>query len=237
MDTKEKLFNEQLERIIEREFHTIAHLSKADFIERYFEPLRQLLAQCQEKIEVQDNYIPFLLVVPHNVVPSTYQLKCIREELDQKQYDYIIKPEWFKNAPGVSTPSEPYLILNVETGLALINTAPAKCVEKFNHEGRFALTIDEGLALVTYFPEVLESHWVDLPGSVLIHKCAGQDARRRGVSSALPAGFGSTTFIPAFYYKYYSDLRLYYINEETETPYSGSASCGKRVSPQIIASD
>jgi hypothetical protein len=107
---------------------------------------------------------------------------------------------------------------------------PAKCIEKFNNEGRLALTLDEGLALVTNFPEVLESHWLDLPGSVLIHTCAGQDAMQRGMLSALPAGFGKTTFIPTLYYKYYDDLRLYYINEDTETPYSGSASCGKRLS-------
>ena len=148
----------------------------------------------------------------------------------KKQLEYIIKPEWFENAPGVSTPSEPYLILDVDTGHNMLNISPEKFVNKFNQEGRFALTIDEGLALITHFPEVLESHWLDLPGSVLIHKCAGQDAMERGMLGALPPGFGLTTFVPTLYYKYYDDLRLYYINETTEIPYSGSASCGRRLS-------
>jgi hypothetical protein len=230
VNTKEKLFNEQLERIIARKFHTIAGLSQADFQARYLEPLWQLLRKHPVETGLRDHHLPFLLVVPHNLVPLSYQLECIRKELNQKQFDYIIKPEWFKNASGVLTPSEPYLILAVETGQAMINIAPAKCVEKFTQEGRAALTLDEGLALVTHFPKVLESHWLDLPGSVLIHKCAGQDAMQRGIKGALPPGFGSTTFIPTLYYKYYGDLRLYYINEDTETPYSGSASGGKRLS-------
>ena len=230
MDAKQKLFTEQVERIIDRKFHTIANLDKTDFISRYLTPLRETLVTYDIETVSRENRQPFLLVVPHRIVPLSFQLESVRERMNQKQLEYIIKPEWFENAPGVSTPGEPYLILDVETGYAMLNITPKKCVKKFNQEGRFGLTIDEGLALITHFPEVLESHWLDLPGSVLIHKCAGQDALQRGMQSALPPGFGLTTFIPTFYYKYYDDLRLYYINETTETPYSGSASCGKRLS-------
>lgn len=231
MDSKERLFNEQIERVIARNFPSSANLSQDDFIERYIDPLRQVLIEHQLETEVLEKCIPFLLVLPHNIVSLSYQLKVIRQTLNQKRLEYIIKPEWFENAPGVSTPNVPYLILDVDTGLTMTNITPAKCIEKFHQEGRSALTIDEGLALVTHFPEVLESHWLDLPGSVLIHKCAGQDAMERGMLGALPPGFGSTTFIATLYHKYYDDLRVYYINEKTETPYSGSASCGQRLSP------
>ena len=230
MDAKEDLFTEQVERIIERKFHTIANLSKSDFISRYLTPLRELLVTVDIEAVSRENRKPFLLVVPHRIVPLSFQLESVREQVNQKQLEYIIKPEWFENAPGVSTPSEPYLILDVDTGHNMLNISPEKFVNKFNQEGRFALTIDEGLALITHFPEVLESHWLDLPGSVLIHKCAGQDAMERGMLGPLPPGFGLTTFVPTLYYKYYDDLRLYYINETTEIPYSGSASCGRRLS-------
>jgi len=229
VDAKENLFNEQVDKIIENKFHIIANLGQDDFIALYIDPLWQLLENLQIEGDVQGNRIPLLLIVPHDIVSLSYQLECVRKSLNQRQLEYIIKPEWFKNAPGVSTPGEPYLILGVETGEARTNITPAKCVEKFIQEDRYALTIDEGLALITHYPEVLESHWVDLPGSMLIHKCAGQDAQQRGMLGALPPGFASATFVPTLYYKYYGDLRLYYINEQTETPYSGSASCGKRL--------
>jgi hypothetical protein len=230
VEAKEKLFTEQLERIIARNFHTAANLGKSDFVNRFLLPLRELLLTFDIETNSRKNHIPVLLVVPHNIVSLGFQLDSIRESLNTKRWEYIIKPDWFENAPGVLTPSEPYLIVDVETGHAMRNVTPAKCLKIFHEARRFGLTIDEGIALITHFPEVLESHWLDLPGSVLIHKCAGQDARERGMLGSLPPGFGMTTFIPAFYYKYYDDLRLYYINEQTETPYSGSASCGARLS-------
>jgi hypothetical protein len=230
MDAAQKLFNEQLSRIIESKFHIIAKLCKSDFINHYIMPLKKLIVECHAETDFRENRIPFLIVVPHNIVPLSYQLDTIRESINEKHLEYIIKPEWFENAKGVSTPNKPYLILDVETGYAMKNITPKKCVEIFNNEGKFALTIDEGIALITHFPEVLESHWIDLPGSVLIHKLAGQDAKKRGMLGALPPGFGLATFIPIICYKYYNSLRLYYIEEMTETPYSGSASCGHRLS-------
>jgi hypothetical protein len=230
MDAEPKLFHEQLSRIIERKFHLIADLSESDFINQYIMPLKELIIECHVETDFRENRIPLLIVVPHNIVPLSYQLDSLRKIINEKQFEYIIKPEWFENAKGVSTPDKPYLLLDVETGYAMKNITPKKCVETFNSEGRFALTIDEGLALITHFPKVLESHWIDLPGSVLIHKMAGQDAKKRGMLGALPPGFGLATFIPMICYKYYNSLRLYYIEEMTETPYSGSASGGRRLS-------
>jgi hypothetical protein len=110
------------------------------------------------------------------------------------------------------------------------DTTPKKCVKTFNDEGRFALTVDEGIALICHFPEVLKSHWIDLPGSVLIHKFVGQNVMRRGMLSSLPPAFAKATFVPTLNYIHYNHLRLYYIYEVTETPYSGSASCASRLS-------
>ncbi len=230
MDTLKELFSQQVNRIIGHRFHLAAGLSEEDFINNYISPLEQLLVERYAAIELIENRLPILIVVPHNIVNLSYQLKSVRESLNDTQLEYIIKPEWFRNAQGVLTPDQPYLLVDVETGYAMINTAPKKCVAAFNKEARFPLTIDEGLALIAHFPEVLESHWIDLPGSELIHRCAGQDAQQRGMLGALPPGFGQATFVPTFYYKYYDSLRLYYVEEMNETPYSGSASCARRLS-------
>ncbi len=229
MKTLNDLFSDQISRLIEKKYHIMAKLSESEFINGQIIPLKQLLDKYDIDTTVRENRIPFLVVVPHNVVPLSYQLESVRMVVNKKKLEYIIKPEWFTNAPGVSTPNKTYVLIDVETGSAMINTPPKKCVQIFNNEGRFALTIDEGIALITHFPEVLDNHWLDLPGSELIHKCAGQDAMERGQLGSLPPGFGMTTFIPTLYYKYYDNLMLYYINEATETPYSGSASCGQRL--------
>jgi hypothetical protein len=225
-----ELFAKQISTITERKFHISTGLSESDFVSRHIMPLKQLLAKNIKDTQIEESHIPILIVVPNTVVPLSYQLERIRENLNDIQLDHIIKPEWFENAKGVSTPDKPYLILDVETGYAMKNTTPKKCVKNFNDEGRFALTVDEGIALISHFPEVLESHWVDLPGSVLIHKFVGEDVMKRGMLSSLPPAFAKATFVPTLNYKYYDYLRLYYIYEVTETPYSGSASCAKRLS-------
>jgi hypothetical protein len=193
-------------------------------------PLKQLLVENDRDTKMAKSHIPILIVIPHPIVPLSYQLESIRESMNDMQLEHIIKPEWFENAEGVSTPDKPYLLLDVETGYAMKNITPKKCVKTFNDEGRFPLTVDEGIALICHFPEVLESHWVDLPGSVLIHKFVGEDAMKRGMLSALPPAFAKATFVPTLNYIYYNYLRLYYIYEVTETPYSGSASCANRLS-------
>ncbi|MBW1916496.1 MAG: hypothetical protein JRI57_00530 [Deltaproteobacteria bacterium] len=229
MDFLKELFYQQVNRIIANRFHLAAGLSQEDFINSYIRPLEQLMVDIHTETESTEDRIPILIVVPNNIVSLSYQLKSIRENLNDTQLEYIVRPEWFKNAEGVSTPDQPYLLLDVETGYAMLNTPPKKCVALFQNQGRLPLTIDEGLALIKQFPEVLESHWIDLPGSELIHKCAGQDAQQRGMLNALPPGFALATFVPTLYYKYYNSLRLYYVYEMTETPYSGSASCARRL--------
>ena len=225
-----ELFAKQVSTIIESKFHIPAGLSESDFVSRHIMPLKQLLAKNIKDTQIEESQIPILIVVPNTVVPLSYQLERIRKNLNDIQLEHIIKPEWFENAKGVSTPDKPYLLIDVETGYAMKNTTPKKCVKTFNDEGRFALTVDEGIALIAHFPEVLESHWVDLPGSVLIHKFVGEDVMKRGMLSSLPPAFAKATFVPTLNYKYYNYLRLYYIYEVTETPYSGSASCAKRLS-------
>ena len=230
MDISIELFSQQINTIIERKFHVPTGLSESDFIDRHIMPLKQLLAKNIKDIKIEKSHIPILIVVPHTIVPLSYQLERTRESINDIQLEHIIQPEWFENAKGVSTPDKPYLLVDVESGYAMKNITPKKCVQSFSEEGRFALTVDEGIALISHFPEVLESHWIDLPGSVLIHKFVGEDVMKRGMLSSLPPAFAKATFVPTLNYLYYNYLRLYYIYEGTETPYSGSASCANRLS-------
>ena len=226
----EELFAQQVKRILDNKFHMPSGLGETDFLNNYIMPLQQLLAENVKDTRKEESHIPLLIVIPNAIVPLSYQLERIRESINDIQLGHIIKPQWFENAKGVSTPDEPYLLLDVETGYAMRNTTPKKCRKTFNDQGRFALTVDEGIALIFHFPEVLKSHWVDLPGSVLIHKFVGEEVMERGMLSSLPPAFAQATFVPTLNYKYYNYLRLYYIYEVTETPYSGSASCAKRLS-------
>ena len=230
MDIFVEILAKQVNTITERKYHIPTGLSESDFVNRHIMPLKQLLVENDKDTKIDESRIPILVVVPNTIVPLSYQLERIRESINDIQLEHIIKPEWFENAQGVSTPDKPYLLIDVETGHTMKNTTPKKCVEIFNDQKRFALTVDEGIALISHFPEVLKSHWVDLPGSILIHKFVGENVMKRGMLSSLPPAFAKATFVPTLNYIHYNYLRLYYIYEVTETPYSGSASCANRLS-------
>ena len=234
MATLIDLFFEQVNRILENKFYTRSGLSESHFINDHLMPLKQLIDDDNMNWVQDETRLPILIVVPETVVPLGYKLDRVRESIHDPPLDYIIKPEWFENAEDVSTPDQPYLLIDIDTGYALRNATPRKCIERFKNEERNALTLDEGVALITHFPEVLKSHWLDLPGSVLIHKLFGQDAMKRGMLSSLPPVFAKTTYVPTIQYLHYNSLRLYYLSDSNETPYSGSASCAKRLSPSFL---
>ena len=137
MDISIELFSKQINTIIERKFHVPTGLSESDFVNRHLMPLKQLLVEIDQDIKIEENHIPILVVVPNVIVPLSYQLERTRESINDIQLEHIIQPEWFENAKGVSTPDKPYLLVDVETGYAMKNTPPKKCVQSFSDEGRF----------------------------------------------------------------------------------------------------
>ena len=96
MDTLLKIFSDQTNRIIERKYHIIADLTETDFVNRYINPLKQLLVSSNIETELRENRIPFILVLPHNFVSLSYQLEGIRKITKIKERPLlgtIVKPK------------------------------------------------------------------------------------------------------------------------------------------------
>jgi len=62
-------------------------------------------------------------------------------------------------------PQGHYLALDVEDGRAARKTKPSVCLEQFMRDKRSGGTVAEGISLITYDPEILFDHEIDLPGS------------------------------------------------------------------------
>jgi len=63
-------------------------------------------------------------------------------------------------------PQGHYLAIDVEDGRAMRNTKPSVALAQFKRAKRFGGTVNEGISTVTYEPEILLHHYVDLPGSL-----------------------------------------------------------------------
>lgn len=126
---------------------------------KQLEPLRPLLAKLPAPTWT-DGRIPFV------IVPETSL--GLNERMSKVILDGKTGKNWLdaSKITNISTaPAGPYLAVDVEDGRAMQNQAPRDCQTQFEEQGRLGLTVDEGMALLTYAPETLKHHYLDLPGS------------------------------------------------------------------------
>jgi len=153
------LFDQQVRTLLWQGCPDAAGMKEEQFL-RCVEPLGREISEIGQ---VPDGYIPFLIVIPDRFVPLRKQMAMLRRNGGAPSVS--LNPDALKNAEGVVTKPVPYLIFDVESGAATRGAAPGECVKRFRQEGRCGLTVEEGMALVTHFPETLGNHYIDLPGS------------------------------------------------------------------------
>lgn len=196
---REDLFDQQVRTLIGKGYPEVAGTDKDQFL-GYVNPLRNRVHKAGE---VGEGHIPFLIVIPECLVSIPKQMSLVTLEGKTGYTPYLNLTE-LRNADGVETPNVPYLIFDVENGSAMRDISPDNCVKQFAKQGRHGLTVDEGVALVTHYPETLKDHYVDLTGS----RC----------------GSGN---VPGLWL-YDSRPELNYDRADSTFSYWGSASCGGR---------
>jgi hypothetical protein len=102
--------------------------------------------------------IPFLLVVAGRLAPPDQAIGLVtlgaREGFTDMPADDLDR---FRPIDGLELPvGSAWLITDVDPGGEFRNVTPDEALESIRRDGRSPLTIDEGLALVTQVPEVLE---------------------------------------------------------------------------------
>jgi hypothetical protein len=117
--------------------------------------LRQQLPEARER--GVDGRIPFVIVVKTEVISAARAIQLV--ELGGKQgFTDMADLDRFVPIGGIEIPDTPaYLVIDVDTGTETLNVTPDDALESIMSKSRSPLTIDEGLALVTQYPEVLES--------------------------------------------------------------------------------
>lgn len=101
--------------------------------------------------------IPFLLVVSGSLAPPERAIGLValgsREGFTEMPVDDLVR---FRPIDGVEIPAgAAWLITDVDAGGAFRSVTPDDALETITRDGRSPLTIEEGIALVTQFPEVL----------------------------------------------------------------------------------
>ena len=144
----------QVENLLARGYPELAGLSEDEFVEQ-LAPLERCLPERGDS--ENGSRIPFLLAVKSDVVPAERAMPLV--EVDGKRGVVRMDPtEPSESAAidGLDVPSGPaYLVVDVDPGQCTLNVTPDAALEQIVGASRSPLTIDEGVALVTHFPDAL----------------------------------------------------------------------------------
>jgi hypothetical protein len=129
-----------------------AGISDAD-LDLLVKPLYDLLP------EMPDGPIPLLLVVRSTLVATVDAVARWSVRGKAGWTDMADELAGYRPIADVDVPDAPvYLLLDVDTGAETLNVRPDDALPMVRANGRTPLTIDEGVALVTQYPDVFKTH-------------------------------------------------------------------------------
>ena len=145
-----------------RQLATLHRLGYPELAGRTGPELDALVAPLRERLEprpVAPGSIPFVLVVAGRFVPTTEQVGRWSVGGRGGWTDMADELGGFRAIEGVDVPSGPvYLLEDVDTGASTLGVTPDDALPRVLASGRTPLTIDEGVAVVTQFPQVFTEH-------------------------------------------------------------------------------
>lgn len=169
-DERRVEFERQVQNMLTSDYPKFAGISEKQ--------LRELAHPLLDKLESIENEhvgnILFVIVVRNALVSSE---EAMSKVVINKQRGSVIttpvKSSDFKEIESITTPdAQMYLLTDINTGREFLNVSPENCLKIIHEQGRTPLTLDEGVALVTQFPEVLTDNerynCIQMPGSRII---------------------------------------------------------------------
>lgn len=161
-------FDRQVENLIAKGYAAAAGLSTDEFLS-HINPLKTHVNEYSTDIQsVDGETYPFVIVVKHEFVPVEDAIRSVERE--GKRALSVMDEEYlgaFKPIGEVRIPDDmAYLLIDIDTGRESLNVTPEAALTTILAEERSPLTIDEGIALVTHYPEaVKKNHGFSLAGS------------------------------------------------------------------------
>lgn len=150
-------FDRQIENLVLKGYPKIAGITEQNF-RQLFSPLKNCLETLsQDTLDLENGHLPFVIVVKNELV-STNQAMSLTRKNNQRGITklYPLEPLDFKTVQDVMIPSsQVYLLLDIDRGKSTLNQKPSHALNEIISNHRSPLTIDEGVAIITHYPEFL----------------------------------------------------------------------------------
>ena len=161
-------FERQADRLRQRGYPALAGMTERAFRQN-IEPLGARVAELAESDASTDpDRIPFVIVYRSDALAREAAMG--RVDRKGKQGFTVLEPDdlrRFEPIKALALPAAPaYLLADIDTGMGTRNVTPDDALSGFRESGRTPLTVDEGIALVTHFPDTIrKGHGYSLLGS------------------------------------------------------------------------
>lgn len=157
MATLDAEFDRQLANLLHKGYAEAAGMT-AEAFRAQLAPLKAALQELTPAERLSDEgRVPFVIVVSSEAVAAADAI-C-RVERQQKQGFSVLEAddlERFQPIQGLEIPDGlAYLLIDVETGKATRNVTPNEALGQLQAAGRSPLTVAEGIALITHYPELV----------------------------------------------------------------------------------
>lgn len=155
----EQEFERQMNNLSQKKYHELAGISDEEFID-LIRPLKGLVSQIHVSdvdVDLELGYLPFVIVVKTELVSTDDAMSLV--EKDGKGGITKLFPHEPKDFQTIESEIIPdgmaYLLIDIDRGKESINLPPSEGMKIIRKNNRSPLTIDEGVAIVTQFPEFL----------------------------------------------------------------------------------
>jgi hypothetical protein len=206
----EREFDRQLENLVQKGYPEAAGLTISDFV-NHIEPLRGHAGRLSLPVmDLQKGRLPFVIVVKGGLIRTDDAM--LRVERDGKKGYVKLHPHVpgdFQVIDGVLMPGGmAYLVVDVDRGQDSLNVPPVEALKMIKRAHNSPLTIDEGVAIITQYPEFL---------------------MKNNCFSLLASRVAGNKRVPALWIDSDKRPRLGWCWDGTPHTWLGSASCGGRI--------
>jgi uncharacterized protein DUF5701 len=153
-------FDRQVATLIARGYPRAAGLDEAAFA-ALLEPLRPTAASRSVRPDREPERVAFVIVVAGTLVPASATITFVRRR-GKAGFLSMLAPEELASFTPIETVTLPgglaYLMCDVDNGADSRNRPPDAALAALAERERSPLTIEEGIALITHFPEAVATN-------------------------------------------------------------------------------
>lgn len=161
-------FDRQLDNLIKLGYPKLAKMGVSDFSKLATPLLSHLSQLTKSEFTLSNGVVPFVLVVSSQLINAKQQMEALSWKNKpgfEKLYPH--QADEFTPIKSVALPTAPiYLLINIDRGDEFLNIRPEDALKTIGSREQTPLTMEEGIALVTQFPDILiKNHCFSLLGS------------------------------------------------------------------------